>query len=72
MIEGGLITKWTQDEILKEKKNTATEEDDPAQERGPGALSLDHLQSAFYLLVLGYSSAMIALTIEMVFFKCKN
>ena len=66
MTEAGLILKWTQDEILKLKSNT--EEEDDSSEKGPGALTLEHLQSAFFLLFIGFTSAFVAGLIELFYF----
>lgn len=58
MSAAGLVQKWTRDEIMKAAKR----DNDIAT--GPGAITLRHLQAAFFLLVLGYLLGGLALLLE--------
>ncbi|XP_066960828.1 glutamate receptor ionotropic, delta-1-like [Macrobrachium rosenbergii] len=60
MVEAGLIIKWATDEAQKVSMMT------PSNEEGPDqlAITLQHLQAAFFVLMLGYLIAALALVIE--------
>ncbi|XP_064101098.1 glutamate receptor ionotropic, kainate 2-like [Macrobrachium nipponense] len=59
MVEGGLIYKWEDDEFYKVLKRA-----DGNESNTPPAISLIHLQAAFFLLVIGYVSAAVVLMAE--------
>ena len=68
MTEAGLVLKWTQDEILKTSK--PEEEGNGSSGKGPGSLTLDHMQSTFYLLGIGFFCAGTALMFEYCIARC--
>ncbi|XP_066982686.1 glutamate receptor ionotropic, delta-1-like [Macrobrachium rosenbergii] len=59
MVEGGLIYKWEDDEFYKVLKRAGDNTSNT-----PPAISLTHLQAAFFLLAIGYVSAAVALMAE--------
>ncbi|KAK8733553.1 hypothetical protein OTU49_006355, partial [Cherax quadricarinatus] len=69
MVETGLVDKWTQDQVNKVTKTHGNGGDDGDSGRGgdkttlmgPDAISLTHLQGAFFILGFGYLVAVLAL-----------
>ncbi|XP_068229155.1 probable glutamate receptor isoform X2 [Palaemon carinicauda] len=59
MVASGLITKWLEDEIRKHTENQVHDGD-----VGPKAISLRHLQAAFYIIPIGYFLATLAFSYE--------
>lgn len=55
----GLVEKWLTDERLDVIRWESDTGDD-----GPGSFTLDHLQAAFYMLILGYLLAGLILLSE--------
>ncbi|XP_068247831.1 glutamate receptor ionotropic, delta-2-like [Palaemon carinicauda] len=62
LMEGGLIAKWTRDEVIS-VKGSATSEGN-SENRGPGAFTLEHLQAAFFILGLGTTLSSLVLLAE--------
>ena len=77
-MQAGLIVKWTQDEIdkLSRSLNSNKNKDDSKVEEeeeggGPSAMTLEHLQGAFFLLGGGsFISSMIFLIETLIAFSC--
>ncbi|XP_042884676.1 glutamate receptor ionotropic, delta-2-like [Penaeus japonicus] len=67
MTEAGLVYKWAKDEVATVAQKSAT-----SSEKGPIAINLQHLQAAFFLVVLGYGLATIALIGEIILVKLCN
>ncbi|XP_069995050.1 probable glutamate receptor [Penaeus vannamei] len=59
----GLVDKWTRDELASVRRDGRATEG-PAGDEGPGAITLVHLQAAFFLLVLGCAVSAIVLVGE--------
>ncbi|XP_071536145.1 glutamate receptor ionotropic, delta-2-like [Panulirus ornatus] len=59
LTEAGLVTKWASDEVNKVSSNIS-----PSANSGPAAISLQHLQAAFFIIVLGLTLSTTALGIE--------
>lgn len=59
----GLVVKWTRDEIEKVAK-TSQQNGVNRISKTPGAVTLAHLQAAFFLLLLGFSVASVILLLE--------
>ncbi|XP_068229295.1 probable glutamate receptor [Palaemon carinicauda] len=55
MTSAGLVQKWTQDEVDKVRSG------DTGGSNGPGAITLVHLQASFFIVVIGYTVAVVAL-----------
>ena len=65
-----MIDRWTKDEILTMQSESPKHD---GKDKGSGALSLDHLQSAFYLYFLGTGFAIIVLCFEFTFdYLCRK
>ncbi|ROT83246.1 hypothetical protein C7M84_023582 [Penaeus vannamei] len=59
LASAGLVDKWTRDEVAKVAGAGGGE-----ASKGPGAITLVHLQAAFFLLAIGYSTAGGVLLVE--------
>ncbi|ROT84901.1 hypothetical protein C7M84_021915 [Penaeus vannamei] len=59
----GLVDKWTRDELASVRRDGRATEG-PAGDEGPGAITLVHLQAAFFLLVLGCAVSAVVLVGE--------
>ncbi|XP_068081108.1 ionotropic receptor 93a isoform X2 [Anabrus simplex] len=64
MVEGGLFGKWHKDTILRKILGENLQVD--ANKTHPKILSLSHLQSAFYLLLLGLSFSLLVIIGELI------
>ncbi|XP_042223943.1 ionotropic receptor 40a-like [Homarus americanus] len=53
MVQAGLINKWMRDELEKLRKSMKNRDDQAESTVAGGALSLDHLQGAFFILASG-------------------
>lgn len=62
LASAGLVDKWTRDEVAKVAGAGGGE-----GSKGPGAITLVHLQAAFFLLAIGYSTAGGVLLMECLF-----
>ncbi|XP_068247580.1 glutamate receptor ionotropic, delta-2-like [Palaemon carinicauda] len=62
LTEAGLIGKWTLNEVNSLKRGTNS--DGKTEDRGPGAITLKHLQAAFFLLGLGLTVSTTVLLAE--------
>ncbi|XP_064120838.1 glutamate receptor ionotropic, delta-2-like [Macrobrachium nipponense] len=62
----GLVQKWTKDEVSKVKSA------DSSSSSGPGAITLVQLQAAFFILLIGYFLATIALIVEAIIGVCSK
>ncbi|CAL4079859.1 unnamed protein product, partial [Meganyctiphanes norvegica] len=58
LVGAGLIDKWTNDEIDKVRTS------DQASNTGPAAMTIEHLQAAFFVLIIGVVVAAIILLVE--------
>ncbi|XP_066982683.1 uncharacterized protein [Macrobrachium rosenbergii] len=65
VIEAGIFAKWGKDEFFKITKYDGDEEGETK------AITLTHLQAAFFVVLLGYVAAALALCVENIvaFFK---
>ncbi|XP_068228695.1 glutamate receptor ionotropic, delta-2-like [Palaemon carinicauda] len=63
MVEGGLILKWEHDEFQKLARIKIINE-----QKGPRAFTINQLQAAFYILIIGYAAASLAWAIELTAF----
>ncbi|XP_071525273.1 glutamate receptor ionotropic, delta-2-like [Panulirus ornatus] len=61
LTEVGLVIKWTNDEVNKVYHFMSS-----ARDPGPTAISLQHLQAAFFIMVLGLTISAIVLVLEIV------
>ncbi|XP_068202874.1 uncharacterized protein [Palaemon carinicauda] len=59
MVEGGLVTKWRDDEIM-----AASSQLNLVEETKTKAITLTHLQAAFFVIALGSSLATVVLLME--------
>ncbi|XP_042857155.1 glutamate receptor ionotropic, delta-2-like [Penaeus japonicus] len=59
LASAGLVDKWTRDEVAKVAGAGGGE-----ASKGPGAITVVHLQAAFFLLAIGYSTAGSVLLLE--------
>ncbi|XP_047484186.1 glutamate receptor ionotropic, kainate 2-like [Penaeus chinensis] len=78
MVEGGLVTNWFFEAIERAKKiqeaekskmkgnGNPVEEESEARSDDAIALSIDHMQSIFYLLILGYLASVFVFLIEVI------
>ncbi|KAK7085912.1 hypothetical protein SK128_018157 [Halocaridina rubra] len=69
MIEGGLITKWADEELTKvagKSKNT-----DEGSGRGAVVITVKHLQAAFFILVMGYLLGGGVVILESIYFRAR-
>ncbi|XP_071526281.1 probable glutamate receptor [Panulirus ornatus] len=65
LTEAGLVTKWANDEVNKVAQNIS-----PLGNSGPSAISLQHLQAAFFIMVLGFGTSTIVLSLEILASRC--
>ncbi|XP_066967133.1 glutamate receptor ionotropic, delta-2-like [Macrobrachium rosenbergii] len=63
LTEAGLIAKWTRDEVDSVKGGGSSKEE-TSDDSGPGAITLVHLQAAFFILALGITTSAIVLFFE--------
>ncbi|XP_042211846.1 glutamate receptor ionotropic, delta-1-like [Homarus americanus] len=52
LTEAGLVYKWADNEVNKVAKNNS-----PTSETGPTAIKIQHLQAAFFMLVIGFATS---------------
>ncbi|XP_042857157.1 glutamate receptor ionotropic, delta-2-like [Penaeus japonicus] len=68
LTESGLVSKWTRDEVQKVEGqgagDGAGDDDDGGSRGGPGAITLMHLQAAFFMLGMGHFLASLILLSE--------
>ncbi|XP_063591946.1 glutamate receptor ionotropic, delta-2-like [Penaeus indicus] len=64
MISAGLVNKWAQDEVQKVSRTSSTSRKGVAG--GPSAITLEHLQAAFFILLIGFLVSLLALVVEIV------
>ncbi|XP_068246676.1 glutamate receptor ionotropic, delta-2-like [Palaemon carinicauda] len=60
MVEGGLISKWKEEEVRKVSQRTP---DSVASSRAY-AITLKHLQAAFFIMIVGFVLATVVLVVE--------
>ncbi|XP_066976336.1 glutamate receptor ionotropic, delta-2-like [Macrobrachium rosenbergii] len=63
MMEGGLISKWTDEEVTKAAGKSPAAE----RKREHTAITIKHLQAAFFVLLFGFLIAAVTLVIELAF-----
>ncbi|XP_066971943.1 glutamate receptor ionotropic, delta-2-like [Macrobrachium rosenbergii] len=63
LTEAGLIAKWARDEVNSVKGGGASDEE-TSEDSGPGAITLVHLQAAFFILALGIATSAVVLLFE--------
>ncbi|XP_071525269.1 glutamate receptor ionotropic, delta-2-like [Panulirus ornatus] len=59
--EIGLLYKWVDDELNKVSQFLSTSSD-----AGPKPISLQHLQAAFFIMVLGFATSAVVLVLEII------
>ncbi|XP_071548363.1 glutamate receptor ionotropic, delta-2-like [Panulirus ornatus] len=66
IVEAGLVDKWKKDEIIKlgQAASLAGRLDQARRGVGPGAITIKHLQGAFFMYVLGSGVACLAFLVE--------
>ncbi|XP_071537524.1 glutamate receptor ionotropic, delta-2-like [Panulirus ornatus] len=64
LTEVGLVGKWADDEVDKLSKYMS-----PSSDPGPTAISLQHLQAAFLIMMLGFAISVIGLVMELMIRK---
>ncbi|XP_068228578.1 glutamate receptor ionotropic, delta-2-like [Palaemon carinicauda] len=67
MTEGGLITKWVENEFRQ-----VSTRNNIIQESGPRAFTVIHLQAAFYVLPIGFVISSIAFAMEVISLYLKS
>ncbi|XP_042861234.1 ionotropic receptor 93a-like [Penaeus japonicus] len=70
MISGGLVNKWAKDEVQKVSRTTAVSRSSVAG--GTSAITLEHLQAAFIILLIGFLVSTSVLAVEIVTTKIRN
>ncbi|XP_068203790.1 uncharacterized protein [Palaemon carinicauda] len=58
LIEGGFIWKWSDIELRRFQKTSDEEQ------KGPAAITLIHLQAAFFIMAIGFLTSAVALLME--------
>ncbi|XP_071524435.1 probable glutamate receptor [Panulirus ornatus] len=69
MTELGLVDKWTQDQVTKVPRASGSE-GHKTRLRAPEAITLHHLQGAFYIMSLGFLLATMVLLGEICGYNC--
>ncbi|KAK3894723.1 hypothetical protein Pcinc_001534 [Petrolisthes cinctipes] len=65
MVEAGLVEKWKTDEILTlNRRRHSSPSTGEIVRKGPGAITITHLQGAFFIYVIGGGLALLVLMIE--------
>ncbi|XP_071526285.1 glutamate receptor ionotropic, delta-2-like [Panulirus ornatus] len=59
LTEVGMVSKWASDEVNKVSRFMS-----PSSDSGPAAISLQHLQAAFFIMVLGFVMSTTVLVME--------
>ncbi|XP_076049330.1 glutamate receptor ionotropic, kainate 2-like [Oratosquilla oratoria] len=66
LVEAGLVEQWIKDEYWKVQRREKSQKED---DEGLRAMGMDHLLSAFLLLLLGWGVSFLALSAELVNFR---